>query len=283
MFKNISCMKNKIFRTCKKIDLDILSHQLQMIQMNNDNVVKINLSLDKLYSDLKFYDINDLKKFDKQKISESEFDFDYYENIEKCKLDPQVCEINIRINKERLEKLNKETKDSIINIIYRYNKFLSVVYQVKDYYNIFDYESKNIYLKFHQDENNNLIALYFNIDTFINNGLSTIYLFSKYGDLLDKSILHIRYEDEYPTPYIKICDFMVLRRGIGHGSFMLSNVESIVKEINKIIKTKYDMKEVYKIKGILYPLDDEFREKLINFYNKNGYYVLDNYICKDLR
>lgn len=290
MFRNIKCMKNTMKRECNKRQIKEILNETIII---NSKLQEVNRLQNRLKKYIENESLEEVLKFDMEVIDECEI---YYDDTEhkkmlQCKLNPDVCEINMRINQSKLEKLDSELKEKI-NL---YNNDISVLYKLKNHYIKADKISKEMYLKFGRDKNNNLIGLYFDIDDFINRKLSTVYLFTQEQEYFYPSVLFLKYEDylEYgPRRYINekdkgyalICDFRVKTKRIGHGTFMLSNIEPILKKVNKKIRyinrnVVYDdriMFEIAAVNGMVGPGEDTSYEDLVKFYNQNGYPTYSN-------
>lgn len=249
--------------------------------------------------------ILEILKLDIEYIDENSFrDSDIKYKINSlCNLKPDVCEITTKINESKIEKLKLEIRQRI-NM---YNNDLYIFKKLKELYDKDEDASKNIYLKFGRDKNNNLIALYFNIDKFVINKSSNIYLLHNKWSYYNRTVLFLQYEkfNSYgkgrrignnDCGYALICDFIVKHKRLGHGTFMLSNLESILRQVNKKIRhinsnVDYDdceINEVIAVNGMVCSGDGISYKELVKFYNKNGYptyhngYIEDKDIYKEI-
>lgn len=290
MLRNIKCTKNVISKACSKRDIEEIYYK---IDINNNKLILTNTLQNKLKRCIEDESIEKILKFKMEEINEDNIDYEdaKYKKKTLCKLNPDVCKINIKLEKSKLEKLDKEVKSKID----LYNKDLLVLEKLKNHYLSNEEVSKDIYLKFGRDKNDDLIALYFDVKKFIKNKSSIIYLFSQNQDFFNPSVLFLKYEDyiEYgPRRYINeknngyalICDIRIVNKRIGHGTFMLSNIEPIIKKVNKDIRyinknIEYDdyiINEIVAVNGMICPGSDTTYDDLVKFYNINGYPTYSN-------
>ena len=289
MFRNLKCIKNKVNKGCKRREVKEIIYK---ISKNNNKLNIINRCQNNLKRCLESEDIDKILEFKIDKIKEYNLDYDD-RDIKRnslCKFNPDVCDINIKLENTKLDKLNKEVKEKI-NL---YNDDLVLLEKLKKHYEKSNNVSKDIYIKFTRDKKNNLIGVYFDIEDFVNTKQSTVYLFSKNQEFYNPSVLFLRYDDflkygpkEYinkkDNGYVLIGDIRVYEKRIGHGTFMLSNIEPILKKVNKRIRYKnrnidyYDreMNEIVAVNGMVCPGSDTTYEDLVKFYNQNGYPTYD--------
>lgn len=262
-------------------------------EVNINKLQEINMLQNKLKKYTESRNLEKILNLNMKQIEDYSRDYSITKNNGNisCKLDPGVCEINIKIEESKLEKLKEELKEKIS----LHNNDLSVIEKLKQHYLRGSEKSTDIYLNFGRDKNNDLIALYFDVEKFINSKHSTVYLFSKHQEYLYPSKLFLKYEyilkyrpkrynREKNNGYALIGDFRVVEKRIGHGTFMLSNIESILKEVNKNIRYKNrnidyddrDINEIVAVNGMLSPGSDTTYDDLVKFYNKNGYPTYDS-------
>ena len=305
MFRNLKCIKNKVNQECNKREAKEIIYE---ISKNKNKLNIINIYTNNLKRCLESEDIDKILNFNIEKINEYNIDYDYRELKKNslCKFNPDVCSINIKLESDKLDKLNKEVKEKIS----LHNNDLLVLEKLKKHYKKNDSVSKDIYIKFTRDKNNDLIGLYFDIEKLVKDKMSNIYLFSKNTDYLYPSVLILQYRNyiEYSVPiknsyrrefdygYALICDFLVKDKRIGHGTFMLSNLETILHKVNKRISyinrnignNDCTIKEIVAVNGMLGPGADTTYEDLVKFYNKNGYptysngYIENRHIYKEI-
>lgn len=285
MIKKIKCIKNIINRKCNQRDLKETYYE---ISRNNNRLQVINSLQNKLKKCIEYENIEKILDFNIDEINEYNIDIGNveYERKMSCKLNPDICKINIDIAKLKLDKLNKELKEKIK----LYNEDLLVLDKLKKHFLREKNSITDIYVKFARDKNNNLIALYFDIEKFVKSKSATVYLFSHEQDFLYPSKLFLRYENHLkyrPKGYLNIkdngyaliCDIKVINKRIGHGTFILSNIEPILKKVNNKIRDinrksdyyEYTIKEIVAINGIVCPGTDTTFDDLVKFYNNNGY------------
>jgi len=140
---------------------------------------------------------------------------------------------------------------------------------------------ESVYLRFGRDKKHDLIALYFNINSFV---LSDIYspvevalIFSGEGEYPFKqhTVLHLRRDGD--EPYVNIWGLQSNNPNNGHGTFILKNLEDLVMEINK--KISYSCNGNISMDNNRGPIEVITGEvtsrnipynKLAAYYNKNG-------------
>lgn len=295
MFRSIKCIRNSITKNCNKRYVKEISDK---ISINNSRIQTINRLQRKLRGYIENENLEAILELDMKEIEEYNINYDdiKYKVKSICELNPDVCKSNIKINIYKLEKLDREIKEKID----LYNKDLLVLEKLKKHCLKEKEIHKEVYLKFGRDRNNNLIALYFDIEKFVKSNLSTVYLFTQNQDYFNPSVLFLKYENylgygpkryinEKDNGYTLICDFRVVEKRIGHGTFMLSNIVPILKEVNKKIRyinrnLNYDdliINEIVAVNGMVCPGSDISYEDLVKFYNKNGYPTYDNRYIKD--
>lgn len=215
-----------------------------------------------------------------------------------CKLNPDSCKATYQVKINALNQLEKEIHDKIK----KYNNDLAVIKKLQDFCSkkeFYEYHTDNqVYLKFGKDKNNALIALYFNIESFINKIGSlhneTVYVFSVDAETARSkdTMLHMRYQPPwspgFKTPIatkelsepredwagVNINNFISENPKKGHGSFILNHLENIIKIVNsKIVNLPAEDNEKYSeikfIGGTVFPQGIPLNN-LVKFYNKNG-------------
>lgn len=236
-----------------------------------------------------------------KKITNGDYPISNPSKITSCRLNSRGCKSTYDTKKNCLEKLiNKiDTK------VQAYNDDLGIIKKVQNYclkyaeYKVHD--DKAVYFKFGRDKYDSLIALYFNIDRFINNEslspIETIFVFSGEGEYPynKQTVFHIKYESfdnllhgteayekakqmKGQSSQAHICDFISYNGRRGHGTFILKHLEDIIKTINEKIKILenigsegyYRKVPIKLIVGEVVPGDNISDEDLVKFYNKNG-------------
>ncbi|WP_092333652.1 hypothetical protein [Desulfosporosinus hippei] len=225
-------------------------------------------------------------------------------SLKRCKLDMNICKISLDSKESAIEKLHEEI-DSKIKL---YNDDLAIIKKVQNYCDNYEnedyriFKNDRIYLKFQRDKYNALIALYFNVDSFIKQDsqspVETIFVFSGEGEypFHKQTVLHLAYEKygglvlsgtevmkdadgiKDLVPQAHICDFQSYNRRRGHGSFILKHLENIVSTVNNRIlslgvkyrEKYYWMKPIKAINGEVVPGGNISKDDLVKFYNKNG-------------
>lgn len=293
MLRNLKCIKNKVNKGCNKREVKEIIYE---ISKNNNRLNIINRLGNNLRQCLESEDIDKILEFNIEKINEYNIDYDDRDlkRNSLCKFNPDVCNINIKLENEKLYKLNKQIKEKIS----LYNEDLLVLEKLKKHYQSNNDASKDIYIKFKRDKKDNLIGLYFDIEKFVKDEMSNIYLFSKNTPDFCPSVLFLMYkryiqhsvlvEKSYKRSrdygYALICDFLVKDKRLGHGTFMLSNLEPILYKVNKRIRymnRNIDnddriINEIVAVNGTLGPGDNTTFDDLVEFYNNNGYPTYSN-------
>lgn len=303
MGKSIGCLYRKLMRKCKLHELNCIYYNLELSKLKLKNVKELSNKLDECI------EINDISRV--LTFKEELLDDNIYANYpSECDLTSNLCDFNIEFRKRCYEGVKKELDEYIC----KYKSYFNLIKHIKDLYKELNKSKIKInheeYFKFLIDKENNLVALYFNIDEFINNGLETIYLISSQGDYWRHkyAVLHLKYE-EIPSyepkwleknqkyiynlgkvAYAHICDFKSNDMKKGHGTLILENLEDIIFGINKRInyfnknEDDYNCKnKILSINGLVRPGDIPF-DTLVKFYNKHGYktYENDNYLYKQI-
>lgn len=214
-----------------------------------------------------------------------------------CNLNYETCNEKYEKNKNIIEQLQCEFKKKIE----KYNKELSIIKKVQNYCQDGSeceyHSSKEVYFKFGRDKYNDLIALYFNINQFLRKEfepIEDVFVFSGEGECPynDFTVLHLKYEtchlcickteaatrENLKVSHAHICDFKSYNPKKGHGTFILKNLEDIIKRVNKrFLELKEDGEEsFYKkttlraINGEVFPDGSISYDDLVKFYNKNG-------------
>lgn len=246
-----------------------------------------------------FYDIQE-KEFDR-KLSAGEDIVNFSKEPSSCKSTPDACNTNLKMQ----EKVFEGLIDEVNKRIQRYNMDLTVIKKVHNY--CFNYEDRellteSVYFKFGRDKQNDLICLYFNIDSFVKDDsyspIETVHVFSGLGESpFDyQTVLHLKYEsngyslwgtDVYEkvenNPQAHICDFLSFNCRRGHATFLIKHLEELIHEINKRIISFRDQdgeqlynrrKPITAINGEVFPGSQISYEDLVGFYNKNGFPTL---------
>lgn len=168
----------------------------------------------------------------------------------------------------------------INNMVKKYNSDLSVVKKAQNYCTAINYKNHTedtTYFKFGRDRNEDLIALYFNTESFITNdrysSVEPIFIFSGEGEYpFDKhTVLHLKREGE--EPYVVIWGFQSNNNMKGHGTFLLNHLDNIIYDINEklnLIKDDKRIKPISLITGEVVSGNIPYN-KLVSFYNKNGF------------
>lgn len=247
-----------------------------------------------------------------------------FQLIKTCELKPHFCKIYNQSNEMIFDELMRE----IENTIEHYNEALSIIKKVQNHYSKDSSEYKvltdqRVYLKFGRNRNNELIVIYFNIDHFTaSNTYSTkekIYVFSCDGESpFDKHTeLELKHKDhnsiltgteadeksnringEGQRSYAHITDFQSYNKNKGQGTFLLTNLEEIIIEVNNHIIALQKKSECFIrtpieiITGEVAP-GNRYHDTLVSFYNRNGFptigkkfssgkYIEDRVIYKEL-
>ena len=112
MFRNLKCIKNKVNQECNKREAKEIIYE---ISKNKNKLNIINIYTNNLKRCLESEDIDKILNFNIEKINEYNIDYDYRELKKNslCKFNPDVCSINIKLESDKLDKLNKEVKEKI--------------------------------------------------------------------------------------------------------------------------------------------------------------------------
>lgn len=142
-----------------------------------------------------------------------------------------------------------------------------------------------IYFKLAKDKCSNLIALYFNIDSFIEKGIENIWLFTD-SKLNGRTFLQMSLwnnDSQYIKPFrnnvahVYINEFRSFYPRMGHGSYILKNLDYIINETNKLIS--FNSERLYPIKsitGIIVPMTRIIQyDDLVKLYTDNGFSTLN--------
>lgn len=315
MIKEIICWGRSKLGSCHLYSIDKRDEDIRIAKMCLSNLYKLQAkvencieksSIDEVlrfgeeYVDQNYwYEVQD-KEMDR-KVSSGEVAINYLKGLESCKLKPEVCDISYASKNRLFKKLTEE----IDSRVQRYNNDLAIIKKIQNYCMNYSehkvHTNDTVYFRFGRDKHNELIALYFNIDNFIKSTnyepIETVYVFSGDGEYPyhKQTVLHLKYEEygnliltgtevyrevdsvEKLGAQVHICDFQSYNRRRGHGSFILKNLEDIIKVVNKKITTmseierqRYHRRKIIKaINGVIAPgnISDE---DLVKFYNKNG-------------
>lgn len=305
MRNSIRCIHKKIAGKCRLYELSTIYHDLEI---NNHNLNLTKELSKKLEKCIKRNDLSAVLNFDAKEIDDNNV---YAIYPDKCDLTANSCDFNIELRKRYCQEIRTES-DKLIS---QYTDDLNLIKYIKSAYKELNESSRKTnnkeYFKFSRDKENNLIAIYFNIDEFINRGSQTVYLLSSKGHYWREkyAVLHLKY-DEIPLyeprwirekpDYIKnrkkrayacIGDFNSNDKKKGHGTFILKNLEDIIIEVNKRIdffnaneEDEYNHKnKIQGINGLVRPGDIPL-DILVKFYNKHGYktYENNNYLYKQI-
>lgn len=142
-----------------------------------------------------------------------------------------------------------------------------------------------IYFKLAKDKYHNLIALYFNIDSFIEKGVENIWLFTN-SKLNGRTFLQMSLwnkDTEFIKPFrnnvahVYINEFRSFYPRMGHGSYILKNLDYIIYEINKLISLYHEsLYPIKSITGIIVPMTRIIKyEDLVRLYTANGFSTLN--------
>lgn len=285
------CVKYKIEKYTRDIkNIDIGMNEIERLQEKIDNCIKQN-------------NIKTVLAFDGEYIGEAYFeqliekeytkDNNKYKKVcgnqvKKCESDCKIKEIKIGILENKIKYKMK-----------KYNRDLLVIKKIQEYYKKYEKNTEEICIKFGQDRNENLIVMCFNIDSFIQNTskFETIYVFSgEEEDMLNKfTALHLAVKKydiclngtgkeenlKKKGRYAHICDFRSENQRYGQGTFILKNLVELLKQVNfKILQVESAVSEKYIRKKLIKAITGEVvpgnipKEKLIKFYNKNGFETL---------
>ncbi|WP_270507449.1 hypothetical protein [Paraclostridium sordellii] len=302
--KNL-CTWKKLFRKCRAYELNEINKELNIIKqcINKMNQYRTNIDIcinNNMLSKVLLFKDEYIYESDIVDVFDLELDFNY-----SCGLISNTCEENIESRSRCLKGKQIELYKQIEN----YNKDLSLIKNIKSFYDELNESSNKTkdyeYFKFSRDRENNLIAIYFNIDYFIETRVATVYMLTSEGEhWRDKGVvLHLIYE-KYPShnpdyikrdrnsSWVKIGDFISKDKMKGHGTFVLNSLEDIIKEVNKRIMYKNSMEtdsynhmnKIVGINGMVCPGDIPY-DILVKFYNKNGYETFDDdrYLYKEIK
>ncbi|MEG1009686.1 MAG: hypothetical protein RSF67_07760 [Clostridia bacterium] len=303
MGKSIICLHKKLMKKCRLYELNSIDYDLETSKLKLSNVKESSIKLNEC---INTNDLSRVLKFKESVICDNI----YATNSSECNLTANLCDFNIELRKRYYE----EVKIELDEYIWKYKSNLNLIKHVKDSYEELNKSLMKIndkeYFKLLRDREKNLVALYFNIDEFINNGLETVYLISSHSDYWrDKyTVLHLKYE-EIPSfepntleedekfiynhgkvAYAHICDFKSNDMKKGNGTLILENLEDMIFEINKRIdyfnKNEHDYykNKIVSVNGLVCPGDIPF-DTLVKFYNKHGYktYENDKYLYKQIK
>lgn len=182
--------------------------------------------------------------------------------------------IKLKDLKELLNKFSKYSDNNESKIIEKVTSFI---------------KSKNqkhkIYFKLSWDKSNNLIAIYFDIDSFLEVGTETVWLFTsdKFNEMSFLQLSFWNIDSQYFKNYrsnvshVNIDEFrsFILRKG--HGSYMLSSLDIIIKEVNnQITFNKNELYPIRTITGTVIPMEKIIKlDDLNKFYISHGYFLIN--------
>lgn len=122
IFRNIKCINNAIKNGCRKSYIKNIYHEIE-ISLNKLQAISILQGKLKKYTQSKC--LENILELNMKHIEENSIEYRTTRDKRKlsCNLNPDVCEINIKLEESRLEKLKMELNEKI-NL---YNNDLSVV------------------------------------------------------------------------------------------------------------------------------------------------------------
>ncbi|WP_407311774.1 hypothetical protein [Desulfosporosinus sp. SB140] len=258
--------RNKIGQ-CPFYTIERKSEDIELAKLCLSNLSKIQAKLDKCiesnnievvlrfredYLDSSYWNV--VKDKELNKIISSGKDIQI-PSLSECKLSTNVCKIALESKDNAFGKLSEE----IDSRIKQYNDDLAIIKKVQIYCSNYEdekyriFKSDRIYFKFHRDKYNALIALYFNVDSFIKQDsyspVETIFVFSGEGEypFHKQTVLHLNYEEygglvlsgtkvikevdgiQELGPQVHICDFQSYNSRRGHGTFILKHTRVALK------------------------------------------------------
>ncbi|MEG0181153.1 MAG: hypothetical protein RR898_01470 [Clostridium sp.] len=239
-------------------------------------------AIDKCIESNKIIEVVRLELYDTTELTSELYNYNSYENYNSLIENKHVIIYESKLN--ALKKLNIVIKNKAKII----NKELSIINKVKKHHKRLNHYDKNdnVYLKFGRDKHNELIAMYFNIDKFVNNNSrfsnETVYVFSEEGDYPyeNHTVMHLSFTNYYEARVscLYIGDFISNNQRKGHATFLLKNLRKLVICINKRIeylnckmpKNYYEKSPINAITGEVCPGSEISFDDLVDFYNKNG-------------
>lgn len=285
MISSIVCWGKSKLGKCHLFGLDATENMdINIAKISKRNIALLQYRLNKCIEKncieevLKFYgdyiDKNYLKGIlTRQEMLEEEMQIQYEYEVASC---GSVCEIG----EEDLNKINEEINERMK----RYNSDLTVVKKVQNYCKGISFKNHNresVFFKFGRDRNQDLVALYFNIDSFILNDryspVEPAFVFSGEGEypFHQHTVLHLKREGDYA--HVIIWGFQSNNRKKGHGTFLVRNLDEMIRVINeKIVLINKEDRECKNNRGRIEVVRAEVvpgnipYNKLVTFYNSNG-------------
>ncbi|WP_350342354.1 hypothetical protein PRVXT_001583 [Proteinivorax tanatarense] len=274
--------------------LNLLKEYIRQIEEDRSNLRNLTKERN-IISVLNFragLDKNYLKDIRERKLDiETYRKIDLYE-IRPCKLEPDSCKLTLDSKVRVFEKLFRELETQVG----KYQQEISIINRIQNYCrerNKKVMRRDSIFLKFSRNKLDELIVLCFDIDNFIRKKSITTttesaFVFSGRGESQtnEETVLTICYyrfqnsvlnNDPFnkDVPEAVIDGFSSDNKRRGHGTFLLENLEDIIKEVNKKIITKANepdiMQPIKLITGDVSPSGDIKYDDLMKLYKKHGF------------
>lgn len=179
----------------------------------------------------------------------------------------------------------RDLKDMLTNCLDRNNhQELKVLKVVLDFLKGQNKKNK-VYFKLAWDKHNNLIAIYFNLDSFIEKGNEKILLFAD-SMQCRMTFLQMSFwnrDSQFIKPcrnnvaHVYINEFRSFYPRMGHGTYILKNLDNIINEVNKqILLNSEDLFPVKSITGIVVPMVQIINyEELLKLYTSYGFSTIN--------